>query len=511
MNRILRRLGYVAAIAALLFTGSLPDATAQVIAPAPTVTPPPVPQTATATSSGLTPLGIYAIAAPVCAAVSPMIGTLILQREMTTSEVWRSTFGCFLGPVGWVISPLLFPDVVTTAAPAQTARGSRPGNNKNGRFRVPPRIETRFVPNEVLVVVRTTLRPAARDALFRRLQLTVLETQSFGLTGHAVYRLRIENNASVAQVIRALSRRGVVASAQPNYRYDLAQSATSADAAPVSGEPSPGVQYVIDKLRLRDIHKITGGDDIVIAVIDSAIDRTHPDLAGAVVETFDAIGTQGAAHAHGTGMAGAIASHARLTGIAPRARIVAVRAFDDGASAAGTTFAILKGLDWAHGRNARVVNMSFAGPADPLLAEMLTRAHAAGMVLVAAVGNAGPRSPPLYPAAYREVIGVTAVDADDKLFARANRGPQVRLAAPGVDILVPSPGGAYQVTTGTSVAAAYVSGAAALILARRPAATPVDVRRLLTTTAVRAAGARAEETGAGVLDPLPAITAADRR
>ncbi|MGD9769226.1 MAG: S8 family serine peptidase, partial [Pseudolabrys sp.] len=304
-------------------------------------------------------------------------------------------------------------------------------------------------------------------------------------------------------------RGGMVASAQPNYLYALAQAvAAPADAAPT---PVPAVQYVIDKLKLRDLHKITGGDDVVVAVIDSAIDRAHPDLAGAVTETFDALGGSASPHAHGTGMAGAIASHARLTGIAPRARIVAVRAFDDGASAAGTTFAILKGIDWAHQRNAKIVNMSFAGPADPLLAEMLTRANAAGMVLVAAVGNAGPRSPPLYPAAYREVIGVTAVDADDTLFARANRGPQVRLAAPGVDILVPSPGSAYQITTGTSVAAAYVSGAAALILARRPSATPAEVRRLLTSTADRKAGARAGDTGAGVLDPLQAVTAADRR
>ena len=504
MARLLRRTGWIFALIGLLFAAAPHDAAAQ-IGPLPTPTPVPVGTSSTA----LTPLGIYAIAAPVCAAVSPMIGTLILQREMTVNEVWRSTLGCFLGPVGWVISPLLFPDAVPAAPAAHAVRSPQRGNNNNSRFRAPPRLETRFVPNEVLIVTRTTLRPAARDALFRRLQLTVLETQNFGLTGHAVYRLRIDNNATVAQVIRALSRGGMVASAQPNYLYTLAQAvAAPADAAPT---PVPAVQYVIDKLKLRDLHKITGGDDVVVAVIDSAIDRAHPDLAGAVTETFDALGGSASPHAHGTGMAGAIASHARLTGIAPRARIVAVRAFDDGASAAGTTFAILKGIDWAHQRSAKIVNMSFAGPADPLLAEMLTRANAAGMVLVAAVGNAGPRSPPLYPAAYREVIGVTAVDADDTLFARANRGPQVRLAAPGVDILVPSPGSAYQITTGTSVAAAYVSGAAALILARRPSATPAEVRRLLTSTADRKAGARAGDTGAGVLDPLQAVTAADRR
>ena len=83
--------------------------------------------------------------------------------------------------------------------------------------------------------------------------------------------------------------------------------------------------------------------------------------------------------------------------------------------AQGTTFNILKGLDWAASRDARIVNMSFAGPTDPVLRDMMAKAHAHGIVLIAAVGNSGPRSPPLYPAAYREVIGVTATDADDKL------------------------------------------------------------------------------------------------
>ena len=94
------------------------------------------------------------------------------------------------------------------------------------------------------------------------------------------------------------------------------------------------------------------------------------------------------------------------------------------------------------------------------------------MVLIAAVGNAGPRSPPLYPAAYAQVIGVTATDADDKLLSAANRGAQVAVAAPGVDIVEPAPDGNYQVTSGTSVAAAHASGVAALLLARDPKLSP---------------------------------------
>jgi subtilisin family serine protease len=169
---------------------------------------------------------------------------------------------------------------------------------------------------------------------------------------------------------------------------------------------------------------------------------------------------------HGTGMAGAIAAHAKLVGVAPKVKLLAVRAFSgDQESAQGTTFNILKGLDWAASKNARIVNMSFAGPADSMLRDMLAKAHARGMILIAAVGNAGPRSPPLYPGADPNVIGVTATDADDKLMPQANRGPQVAVAAPGVMILERAPDATYQVTTGTSVAAAHASGVAALLLA----------------------------------------------
>jgi subtilisin family serine protease len=149
------------------------------------------------------------------------------------------------------------------------------------------------------------------------------------------------------------------------------------------------------------------------------------------------------------------------------------------------------------------VNMSFAGPPDGLLEEMLAKANARGMTLIAAVGNAGPKSPPLYPAADPHVIGVTATDADDKLMPQANRGPQVAVAAPGVEILAAAPDGAYQVTSGTSVAAAHASGVAALLLAANPKLTPAQVRADLMRTAHRIPGKR-NEVGAGVID-APAV------
>ena len=130
-------------------------------------------------------------------------------------------------------------------------------------------------------------------------------------------------------------------------------------------------------------------------------------------------------------------------------------------------------------------------------------------MLIAAAGNAGPKSPPLFPGADPNVIAVTATDVDDKLFTGANRGRYIAVAAPGVDILVPAPEDAYQLTTGTSVAAAQVSGVVALMLERNPKLTPADVRRILTSTARRLGTApRDDNFGAGLIDPLRAIQAA---
>ena len=153
--------------------------------------------------------------------------------------------------------------------------------------------------------------------------------------------------------------------------------------------------------------------------------------------------------------------------------------------------------------------MSFAGPRDPSLERALKAAHDKGVVLIAAAGNAGPRAPAMYPAADPHVIAVTATDVDDRLFPGANRGNHVAIAAPGVDILVPAPAGEYQVTTGTSVATAHISGVVALMLERNPRLTPADVRRILVATAKRIGPANM--FGAGLVDTMKAIEMATPR
>jgi subtilisin family serine protease len=262
---------------------------------------------------------------------------------------------------------------------------------------------------------------------------------------------------------------------------------------------------------LAEAHQLAEGDHVLVAVIDSGVDGTHPELAGSLAGAFDATGRGTSPQSHGTAVAGLIVAHARLTGSAPKARILAVHAFDtaDG-GAQGTTFSILKGLDWAAAKGARVINMSFAGPPDPAMHRSLESAFDNAIVLIAAAGNAGPNSAPLYPGADTNVIAVTATDAADRIFAASNRGNYVGLAAPGVDVLLAAPDNAYEIASGTSFSAAEISGIAALMLERRPDLAPGTVRAVLLATA-RALGGPAGPKLADAYQALMAVPLNDRQ
>jgi subtilisin family serine protease len=158
-------------------------------------------------------------------------------------------------------------------------------------------------------------------------------------------------------------------------------------------------------------------------------------------------------------------------------------------------------------QGAQVINMSFAGPRDPLLEQAIRGLKDKGIILIAAAGNAGPKSPPLFPAADPNVIAVSATDVDDRTYKNGNRGKHVAIAAPGVDILVPAPEGGYQLTTGTSVAAAHISGVVAMLLERNSRLTPAEVRGILATSARKLPQSR-NEVGAGLVDPVQALAKA---
>jgi hypothetical protein len=363
-------------------------------------------------------------------------------------------------------------------------------------------LDTDRVANELVAEIDGSLSDGQADELARRHGLARLQSQNFPLIGATIGLFRITGRRSLEAASRELATDAGVHAVQPNFRYLLQDQV----AALTEGDPA---QYALAKLRLPEAHTLAHGTNVIVAVIDSGIDLKHPEFANSILESFDAFGSKEGPHLHGTGVAGAIVAHARLMGSAPAARILAIRAFGMAANGAeSTSFVILKALDYAAAHGAQIVNMSFAGPKDALIERGIVAAAAKGMVMVAASGNAGAKSPPLYPAANSNVIAISATDAQDKLFTASNRGSYVAVAAPGVDIFLPAPDGKYQMSSGTSFSAAYVSGVAALLLERNPALKPDELRAILMKTA-RDLGVpgRDDLFGAGEADAYAAVSA----
>ena len=301
--------------------------------------------------------------------------------------------------------------VANLPPPGGGGAGGGGGGGGGAAGGMPPRGERRFVLDEVITAFSSTATPAAIEQLARRYNLTQLELQSLPLSGSTLYRWRINGRRPVGDLIGALEDDRLVTRVQPNYIFSLQEDAPKL----ASQSQSYASQYVLAKLQVEQAHHIATGKSILVALIDSEIDAKNPDLDAAIAKNFDALGGEDKPHTHGTAMAGAIAAHLKLMGIAPGAQLLAARAFDDNRDAKGTSFAIYKSLQWAADNGARIVNMSFAGPADPTLHTMLAAAFEKGLVLIAAAGNAGPTSPPLYPAADPNVIAVTATDFERRL------------------------------------------------------------------------------------------------
>jgi subtilisin family serine protease len=162
--------------------------------------------------------------------------------------------------------------------------------------------------------------------------------------------------------------------------------------------------------------------------------------------------------------------------------------------------ALVLAVDWAIAQRARIINLSLTGPRDPLLLRVLRQAMAGQIVVVAAAGNRGPEAPPLYPAAEPGVIAVGAVDALGQAYARGASGPHIAVAAPGVEVMSTWPGGEFRTATGTSFAAAQVSGLIALLLELRPALDVAAVRRAIDAALAQAQPGTDAARGPGLID-----------
>jgi subtilisin family serine protease len=390
---------------------------------------------------------------------------------------------------------LVFPGLTTEQAEVLQSLPRRVQQPPQGRP-LPQRVA-----REILVLVNQSRPQSLAGELARAYGLELVSSRPVALLGARAELFRLRAGRSETAALAALRGDPRVRSAQFNWRYfHTADGQRETVAIP---------QYGPRNVHLQEAHRLALGRRVTIAVIDSAVDTTHPDLEGAVVSSFDVVADADATpDFHGTAVAGIIRSRGVVEGVAPQAGIMAVRAFrtKPGALPETTTELLLGAIDWAVGNGAKVLNMSFVGPRSGQLEELLQAASRKGIVLVAAAGNAWPKAPPAYPAAFPGVIAVTAVDAADRRYQHANRGRYIAIAAPGVDVLAPVEGGKYELLSGTSFATAYVSGIAALLLERDPTLDAATVARLIAAGAddLGPAG-RDDDFGAGRINALAAL------
>lgn len=233
-----------------------------------------------------------------------------------------------------------------------------------------------------------------------------------------------------------------------------------------------------------------------VGLIDSGIDAAHAALAGTTIRRWGC-GGQSIPDAHGTEVASLLAGRA-VTGASTGAALYAADVYC-GQPTGGSAVAVTQALAWMARERVGVINISLVGPPDALLAKAIAAAQARGHVIVAAVGNDGPTAPPLYPASYPGVVGVSAVNARERVLPEAGRGPQVDFVAPGADMVAAAPNGRWAQVRGTSFAAPLVARLAATLLSQPdPQAAAAAVARL-TQQAVLPAGARADAYGHGLV------------
>ncbi|MFG1809910.1 type VII secretion-associated serine protease mycosin [Streptomyces sp. NPDC049040] len=306
-------------------------------------------------------------------------------------------------------------------------------------------------------------------------------------------------------------------------------------ALPAQAQTVRQLQWHVDAMRLPEAWKISKGANITVAVIDTGVDRTVPDLRGQVLDgtsfTYPASSPYKDKDGHGTGMSSLIAGTGAseggtgAIGVAPAAKILPIQVFNDprdtneAASAESFTVELEKALRYAADSQARVINLSQGVPASSLrpqdiseLQSAVDYARSKGKLIFASTGNAGEKGSPLaYPAASRGVVGVGALDSKGKALALSTKGPEVDISAVGDNISKACPSGirAHCVNTssGTSDASALTSGSAALLWSAHPTWTANQVLRVLLNTASKPTdGAeRNDSIGYGAVRPRVAL------
>ncbi len=285
----------------------------------------------------------------------------------------------------------------------------------------------------------------------------------------------VEPGASVDAVIASLDADERIESVQRMQQFEVQESGQSG----AWDDPYLSLQRSLEDSGITRAHRWSTGRGVRIAVIDTGIDVKHPDLRGQAIDARNFISAgAGAPDRHGTAIAGVIASVAGnqrgIVGVAPGARLLALQACTqrtaDGRGTC-TSFSLARALDYAITAGSDVLNLSLGGPHDALLERLLDNAIERNIVVVAARGD--DRAKSLFPATLQGVIAVGSP---------ATPAEAGRLTAPGFEVLTLVPPDGYDYLSGSSIAAAHVSGIVALLLERDPALRASDIESLLVRT-----------------------------
>jgi type VII secretion-associated serine protease mycosin len=292
-----------------------------------------------------------------------------------------------------------------------------------------------------------------------------------------------------------------------------------ATASPAHADAIRDRQWHLGALKIPDAQRLSRGEGVIVALVDSGVDASHPDLTANVLPGANVVsggksdGRQDP-QGHGTAMAGLIVAHGHgdndgdgALGIAPAAKVIPIRTSN--ADGFGNDTLLAAGIDEAVRAGAKVISLSVGATGTPKLRESVQRAVASDAVIVAAMGNHGEDALPTALTEYDGVVAVGATDRNGDVAPVTITGSQLIISAPGVDVVSTSNNNhGYRVGTGTSDATAIVAGTAALVRSKYPNLSAREVIHRLTATATdKGAPGRDDQYGYGIVNPVAALTA----
>lgn len=362
---------------------------------------------------------------------------------------------------------------------------------------------------------------------------TIVETAG----GPLVQRHTAPSMQEARQLVEELRARDEVAAAAIDVRMRSLQDPIDPDPVATpdpdetptpAGDPDRPLQWAMDRLRAEEAWDIGDARNQVVAVVDSGVDASHPDLAGVVLDGFDAFtpqtrgrvdplspcpGASSECRGHGTHVAGVIAAvvgnNIGIAGLARGASIMPIRVLDP--AGFGDSSDVATGIIFAADNGASVINLSLGSTEESDIVDFaVAYANRRGSLVVAAAGNVGRFTPVIHPAADPWTLAVGTTDQDDSIASFSGQAPWVDLAAPGVDIWSTRPiSGSvmYASDSGTSMSTPYVSAAAALVQRHYPSLSPTRVAAHLRATATDLPPAgRDPASGDGLVNPVNALT-----